>query len=479
MLGAARRHNQPLTYDQGIQVILRSRPTLNKALKSSIQIKANQCTLDNPRNPNEQLTFSFDQCFGSKSPNDEIFNQILIPLLENLLNGFNVTVFAYGMTGAGKTFTMNGSPNQLGIIPLAIQHLLSFTSLSTNSNLLFGSLSNLSSSISTSSTSSSSSSNPSLKNRIKIEISALEIYKERIYDLLLPNCNNREDLQIREDQNKNIFIPNLSIISLDSFEQFQRIFQEIIKTRSTNATILNSHSSRSHACITIYISHFQGNHESSPTKCTKMHLVDLAGSEDNRKTTNNSERMAESGAINKSLFVLGQVVEALNNPLNRRIPYRDSKLTRLLQDSLGQGKSIGLLIANIAPEADFIMETLNTLTFASRTKSIIIKPVLQVMANQPSSNSTNSNKKRKKEGKNSLLKDASFPRSQSSLSSPSSRDNLPNDDLYELSESPSFDETPFKGNGKGKRIKKEKGKKNGKGKIKENVIFNILTISIF
>lgn len=206
----------------------------------------------------------------------------------------------------------------------------------------------------------------------RVSVSFVEIYKEKVYDLLDPEPKGI-DLQIREDANRNILIAGLRSVPVGSMAAFAEPFEHAVRNRSTNATRLNAHSSRSHAIVVV---HVQVGHRSS-----KLHLIDLAGSEDNRRTDNTGDRLLESGAINRSLFVLGQVVDALNTGKGR-VPYRDSKLTRLLQDSLG-GSAYALMVANIAPEAASLNETSNTLHFAARTRLVHNCPVAAPEQSRP------------------------------------------------------------------------------------------------
>lgn len=194
---------------------------------------------------------------------------------------------------------------------------------------------------------------------IEVKISYLEIYKEKVYDLLAATM---QDISIREDAHRNIVVPDLIAASVVTLADFEALWQRGVNNRRTAATRLNAHSSRSHACLTIYLP------VAGSKTMAKLHLIDLAGSEDNRRTANCGERLLESGAINRSLFVLGQVVDALNAGASR-IPYRDSKLTRLLQDSLG-GRAYALIIANVAPGDSFIAETVSTLNFAAKARKI-------------------------------------------------------------------------------------------------------------
>lgn len=311
----------------GRQLIPEAAITVNSD-KSQVRIR-------NPRNPSETLSYTFDACYGSDSTQMRIFAQDVAPVIERVLSGYNATIFAYGNTGAGKTFTMEGTETCPGMIPLTIRYIIE-TLGKKKSAASFSLL-------------------PDLR------ISYLEIYKEKVYDLLSANPTIN-DLPIREDANHNILIPDLTAQKVTSLGEFEKLWLKGVGNRRTAATKLNAHSSRSHSSLTIQIPTGVG------ATMAKLHLIDLAGSEDNRRTANAGERLLESGAINKSLFTLGQVVDALNNN-SSRIPYRDSKLTRLLQDSLG-GRAYALIIANVAPNDSFSMETYNTLKFASKTRQI-------------------------------------------------------------------------------------------------------------
>ncbi|KAI9207082.1 P-loop containing nucleoside triphosphate hydrolase protein [Polychytrium aggregatum] len=251
-----------------------------------------------------------------------------------LLPGKNATVFAYGQTGSGKTHTMNGSSSSdPGIIPRAIELLLNHIQAE--------------------------------KLQATIQGSWLEIYNEKIFDLLSSE-RVPGGLDLREAPGRSIVVAGLTRMDIKSMPDFQSSHGLALKNRSTGATKLNEHSSRSHFVLQLHISTQQ-----SPEVLlsSKLHLIDLAGSEDNRRTGNSGARLVESGAINRSLFVLGQVVEALNKSASR-VPYRDSKITRFLQDSLG-GTALGLMIACISPEPFDFVDSYNTLNFA--TKSSFIK----------------------------------------------------------------------------------------------------------
>ncbi|KAJ9108109.1 hypothetical protein QFC19_002574 [Naganishia cerealis] len=195
---------------------------------------------------------------------------------------------------------------------------------------------------------------------------------EEIFDLLVPKNKVTKKLDVRTNAEGENVIPDLTKKEIKSASEFETLYQLAALSRKTAATKLNSNSSRSHAILTIYVE--TSDPETQQTFLGKICLVDLAGSEDNNLTGNDPTRMRESSAINRSLTTLGSVVEALNSKASR-IPYRDSKLTRILQDALG-GSSIGMLICNIAPGETFAKEAVRTLKFATRTREIENKPVI-------------------------------------------------------------------------------------------------------
>ncbi|OBZ67407.1 Kinesin-like protein KIF22 [Grifola frondosa] len=302
--------------------------------------------VDNPRDSTQTFKFPFTSCHGKSSSQDEIFDEDVRPLIDNVYSGVTVTIFAYGVTSSGKTHTMQGTPSDPGIIPRAVEAV--FLKRSSSDGC-----------------------------KVAIEVSYMEIYKDEVYDLLV-NRDTAVKLPVRENDAGQVFVANLTSSSIETVGDFERIYSQATKRRSVGATNLNRASSRSHAILTLAVTAVDLN--KGITLSGKLNLVDLAGSENNKLTGNDSSRMAESSAINKSLSVLGQVVHALNQGASR-VPYRNSKLTRILQDALG-GSSIGLLICNLAPGVRFRQDTLNTLNFAVRTKNIENKPVVnqQVIA---------------------------------------------------------------------------------------------------
>ncbi|KAM5198066.1 kinesin-like protein KIF22 isoform 1-T1 [Hipposideros larvatus] len=301
------------------------------------------CSLEiaNWRNHQETLKYQFDAFYGERSSQQDIYSGSVQPILRHLLEGQNVSVLAYGPTGAGKTHTMLGSPEQPGVIPRALMDLLQLTREEGAEGRPWA---------------------------LSVTMSYLEIYQEKVLDLLDPASG---DLVIREDCRGNILIPGLTQKPIASFADFERHFLPASGNRTVGATRLNQRSSRSHAVLLVKVDQRE---RLAPFRQRegKLYLIDLAGSEDNRRTGNKGLRLKESGAINTSLFVLGKVVDALHQGLPR-VPYRDSKLTRLLQDSLG-GSAHSILIANIAPERCFYLDTLSALNFAARSKEVINRP---------------------------------------------------------------------------------------------------------
>ncbi|KAG2032070.1 P-loop containing nucleoside triphosphate hydrolase protein [Suillus americanus] len=294
----------------------------------------------NPRDVTQIFRFPFTSCYDQDSTQEEIFEQDVRPLIDVVYSGVTVTIFAYGVTSSGKTHTMQGTKACPGVIPRVVEAMFEQKAVLLRSN-------------------------------VELAVSYMEIYKDECYDLLVDR-ETAPKLPVRENDVGQVFVANLSSVPIASVEEFTAIYSQASKQRSVGATNLNRSSSRSHAMLTLEVTMTDSSAERSLTG--KINLVDLAGSENNKLTGNDPTRMAESAAINKSLSVLGQVVHALNQGASR-IPYRNSKLTRILQDALG-GNSVGLLICNLAPGTKFRQDTLNTLNFAVRTKNVENRPVV-------------------------------------------------------------------------------------------------------
>uniref|UniRef100_I3JZZ0 Kinesin-like protein n=1 Tax=Oreochromis niloticus TaxID=8128 RepID=I3JZZ0_ORENI len=329
-----------------VRVAVRLRPYMNKEDEKSEGpcvrgLDSQNLEIINWRNATETVKYHFDVFHGEQTTQQEVFLSSVKPILPHILNGQNASVFAYGPTGAGKTHTMLGSSEQPGVIPRAVREVFKLVKAKDESDGW----------------------------DYSIGMSYLEIYNEKVLDLLSPNSH---DLPIREDKDKNILIPGLTHMNITNFADFDKHFVPATLNRTTASTKLNQRSSRSHAILLIKVVRTQ---QQLPHRqqTGKLYLVDLAGSEDNRRTGNQGIRLKESGAINLSLFTLSKVVDSLNSGTSVRVPYRDSKLTRLLQDSLG-GSAHSVMITNIAPEYKYYFDTFSALNFAAKSKLIVNKP---------------------------------------------------------------------------------------------------------
>ncbi|KAJ8790520.1 hypothetical protein J1605_004493 [Eschrichtius robustus] len=268
-------------------------------------------------------------------------------ILEKAFQGYNACIFAYGQTGSGKSFSMMGSAEQRGLIPRLCCALFQRISLEQNESQTF-----------------------------KVEVSYMEIYNEKVRDLLDPK-GSRQSLKVREHKVLGPYVDGLSQLAVTSFEDIESLMSEGNKSRTVAATNMNEESSRSHAVFNIIITQTLYDLQSgnSGEKVSKVSLVDLAGSERVSKTGAAGERLKEGSNINKSLTTLGLVISSLADQAagkgkNKFVPYRDSVLTWLLKDNLG-GNSQTSMIATISPAADNYEETLSTLRYADRAKRIV------------------------------------------------------------------------------------------------------------
>lgn len=342
-----------MTTAHRIKIAARVRPRLDHEIDDEgIQVSHMPGSLScinvpNPRDLSQIFNFPLSSCYDQNSTQEEIFERDVRPLIDVVYSGVTVTIFAYGVTSSGKTHTMQGTKAEPGVIPRVVE-------------AMFQQKASLQ------------------KSRVELSVSYMEIYKDEVYDLFV-NRDTAPKLPVRENDSGQVFVANLTSLPIQSVDEFDTIYSRASRHRSVGATNLNRASSRSHAVLTLEVT--MTDSTAQKTLTGKMNLVDLAGSENNKLTGNDPTRMAESAAINKSLSVLGQVVHALNQGASR-IPYRNSKLTRILQDALG-GSSIGLLICNIAPGVKFRQDTLNTLNFAVRTKNVENRPVINERDNRP------------------------------------------------------------------------------------------------
>lgn len=334
----------------GIRVICRLRPQnkveaeagghecieyTNKTLKIKVQDRADESSVHD---------FAFDHVCGPEVPQSDLFEYAAGPVVEGVLKGYNGTIFAYGQTGSGKTFTMEGpdimSTAYKGIIPRMMDAL--FEGLV----------------------------NASETSEFTLKVSFLEIYLERIHDLLDPAKNN---LQVKEDKIRGIYVQDATEIYVASPTEMLKVMSSGSSNRAIAATRMNQRSSRSHSIFCVYVEQ-KDTHAGSKTS-GKLYFVDLAGSESVGKTNVSGKQLEEAKMINKSLSALGNVINALTEKNAGFVPYRDSKLTRILQESLGGNSQTTLVIA-CSMNSYNDKETLSTLRFGARAKKIQNKPIV-------------------------------------------------------------------------------------------------------
>jgi kinesin family member 5 len=285
-----------------------------------------------------QGAFTFDRVFPTNTRQQDIFDYSIRSTVDDVLAGYNGTVFAYGQTGSGKTYTMMGSDigdeNSKGIIPRIVGQI-------------FDSIARSDSSI-----------------EWLVKVSYMEIYMEKIRDLLYPQNDN---LPVHEEKQKGVYVKGLCELYVGSVDEVYTVLERGGQARMVAATNMNQESSRSHSIFVIEVQ--QKNTESGAARSGRLFLVDLAGSEKVGKTGASGQTLEEAKKINKSLSALGMVINALSDGKSSHIPYRDSKLTRILQESLG-GNSRTTLIINCSPSSYNDAETMSTLRFGERAKTI-------------------------------------------------------------------------------------------------------------
>ncbi|XP_063902102.1 kinesin-like protein KIF11-A [Zophobas morio] len=332
---------------QQVKVFLRCRPPLKRELSSGQYRSVVSCNVERPNSVNIRVerdgqtfikTFDFDGVFNQTANQLDVYKRVAVHSIEEMLKGYDCTIFAYGQTGTGKTYTMEGRPSRetkwdvnsdAGLIPRVCQHL-------------FEELENIDSEYS-------------------VQISYVELYNEKLRDLLSPHYS---ELKLLNDSKGNVIIEGVEEVVVHSNENVYDCLDGCWK-RKTASTKMNENSSRSHTVFTITTHVKSRNSGEEDILITgKLHLVDLAGSENIGRSGATNMRAQEAGKINKSLLTLGRVITALVEKTGR-VPYRDSLLTRILQNSLG-GKAKTNIIATISPAHINLEETLSTCIYASR-----------------------------------------------------------------------------------------------------------------
>uniref|UniRef100_A0A8C5CP25 Kinesin-like protein n=1 Tax=Gadus morhua TaxID=8049 RepID=A0A8C5CP25_GADMO len=331
-----------------VRVALRCRPLVPKELNEGCEC----CLTFSPGEPQvivgTEKAFTYDYVFDPMAEQEEVFTVAVSPLLSGLFKGYHATVLAYGQTGSGKTFSMGGTYTSaqedqpcVGVIPRVIQRI--FQEKDKGGSCDF-----------------------------TLTVSYLEIYNEDILDLLCPS-KDKPAISIREDPKEGIKIVGLTERVVRSAQEMVACLELGNSSRTVGSTAMNAESSRSHAIFTITLE------QRSDSMVSKLHLVDLAGSERQKKTKAEGDRLKEGISINRGLLALGNVISALGEESKKgtHVPYRDSKVTRLLQDSLG-GNSHTLMIACVSPADSNIEETINTLRYADRARKIKNKPIVNM-----------------------------------------------------------------------------------------------------
>uniref|UniRef100_A0A5F9CW42 Kinesin-like protein KIF11 n=1 Tax=Oryctolagus cuniculus TaxID=9986 RepID=A0A5F9CW42_RABIT len=347
---------------KNIQVVVRCRP-FNLAERKANAHSVVEC--DNVRkevsvrtgglaDKSSRKTYTFDMVFGASTKQIDVYRSVVCPILDEVIMGYNCTIFAYGQTGTGKTFTMEGerSPNEVytweedplaGIIPRTLHQI--FEKLTDNGT------------------------------EFSVKVSLLEIYNEELFDLLNPSSDVSERLQMFDDprNKRGVIIKGLEEITVHNKDEVYQILEKGAAKRTTAATLMNAYSSRSHSVFSVTIHMKETTIDGEElVKIGKLNLVDLAGSENIGRSGAVDKRAREAGNINQSLLTLGRVITALVER-TPHVPYRESKLTRILQDSLG-GRTRTSIIATISPASLNLEETLSTLEYAHRAKNILNKP---------------------------------------------------------------------------------------------------------
>ncbi|XP_065595605.1 kinesin-like protein KIF16B isoform X3 [Cyrtonyx montezumae] len=361
-----------------VKVAVRVRPMNRREkdlnAKFIISMEKNKTTITNLKIPEggtgdtgreRTKTFTYDFSYfsaDSKSPSfvcqETVFKNLGTDVLKSAFEGYNACVFAYGQTGSGKSYTMMGNAGDAGLIPRICEGLFSKISEKTKRS----------------------------EASFRTEVSYLEIYNERVRDLLRRKSSKTNNLRIREHPKEGPYVEDLSKHLVQNYGDVEELMDAGNINRTTAATGMNDVSSRSHAIFTINFTQAKFDSEMPCETVSKIHLVDLAGSERADATGATGVRLKEGGNINKSLVTLGNVISALadlsqdaTNPLSKKkqvfVPYRDSVLTWLLKDSLG-GNSKTIMIATISPADVNYGETLSTLRYANRAKNIINKPTI-------------------------------------------------------------------------------------------------------
>ncbi|KAH1113253.1 hypothetical protein J1N35_006631 [Gossypium stocksii] len=322
-----------------VRVFCRLRPLNEKEMlekERKVLMGLDEFTVEHPWKDDKAKQHMYDRVFDDSATQEDIFEDTRY-LVQSAVDGYNVCIFAYGQTGSGKTFTIYGSDNNPGLTPRAIAEL--FKILRRDSN----------------------------KFSFSLKAYMVELYQDTLVDLLLPKNAKRPKLDIKKDSKGMVAVENATVIPISTFEELKSIIQRGSERRHISGTQMNEESSRSHLILSVVIE--STNLQTQSVARGKLSFVDLAGSERVKKSGSVGDQLKEAQSINKSLSALGDVISALSSG-SQHIPYRNHKLTMLMSDSLG-GNAKTLMFVNVSPAESNLDETYNSLTYASRVRSIV------------------------------------------------------------------------------------------------------------
>ena len=332
---------------ESVKVSVRLRPMsqdeISKGFEKIVEIDQENASV-RIRNPQGQyLSFTYDYSFPEDCTQEEVYEATAAPIVSGVLEGYNGTIFAYGQTGTGKTYSMDGKPtgDQRGIMPRAFDHIFEYIAANSDSH------------------------------EFLVTVTYVEIYNDQLRDLLSPNHD--QALKIREDPAHGVQLKGVTVHKVKDVDEINGLLNYGKKNRVVRKTNMNAESSRSHSIFTIVVETLTKIDGQDHVRSARLNLVDLAGSERVAKTGAEGQGFKEGVNINYELMILGNCIAALTSKGTTHIPYRDSKLTMLLRDSLG-GNARTMMIAALGPASYNFSETMSTLRYAERAKKIENKP---------------------------------------------------------------------------------------------------------
>lgn len=333
-----------------IRVYCRLRPLTPKEMSEkerNVLTSVDEFTVQHLGRDEKIKQHCYDRVFDGNATQEDVFNDTRY-LVQSAVDGYNVCIFAYGQTGSGKTFTIYGSDSNPGLTPLATSELFKILKRDRN------------------------------KFNFSLKAYMLELYQDTLVDLLISKQAKRSKLEIKKDSKGMVTVENATVVPISTYDDLKNIIQRGTDQRHTTETLMNEASSRSHLILSIIIE--STNLQTQSIARGKLSFVDLAGSERVKKSGSAGNQLKEAQSINKSLSALGDVISALSSG-NQHIPYRNHKLTMLMSDSLG-GNAKTLMFVNISPAESNLEETYNSLTYASRVRSIVNDPSKNVSSKE-------------------------------------------------------------------------------------------------